>query len=132
MIDVINLTPHPLTIYDGDRKYSPIPSSGIVRVSQKTEKIGDVAGIPVYQTVFGSEIEGLPEPFDSDDEKRVYVVSRIAAEAIRKELPARAMPTSWPRLERWQEPFACAGGVNVQAGFHICGVPGSAAHSNRL
>lgn len=44
----------------------------------------------------------------------------------------RAMPTSWPRLERWQESFACAGGVNVQAEFHIYGVPGSAAHSNRL
>ena len=89
MINIINLTPHPLIIYDGDRKYSPIPSSGIVRVSQKTEKIGDVADIPVYQTVFGSEIEGLPEPFDSDDETRVYVVSRLAAEAIKALYPAR-------------------------------------------
>lgn len=89
MINIINLTPHSLTIYDGERKYSPIQSSGIVRVSQTVERTGEVAGIPVYETIFGSEIEGLPEPYDDGDEARVYVVSRIAAEAIRRQSPDR-------------------------------------------
>lgn len=89
MINIINLTPHPLTISDGERKYSTIPSSGVVRVSQTVEHTGEVAGIPVYETVFGSDIEGLPEPYDDGDEVRIYVVSRIASAAIRKESPDR-------------------------------------------
>nr|DAV29563.1 MAG TPA: hypothetical protein [Caudoviricetes sp.] len=87
MINIVNLTPHPLMIFDGECKYSPIPSSGVVRVSQIVEQTGEVAGIPVYETVFGSDIEGLPELYDDGDEVRIYVVSRIAAEAIREESP---------------------------------------------
>ena len=90
MINIVNLTPHPLTIFDGEGKYSPVPSSGVVRVSQTVEQTGEVAGIPVYETVLGSEIEGLPEPYDDGDEVRVYVVSRIASAAIRGESPDRS------------------------------------------
>lgn len=75
--EIINLTPHELTIVDESSKViQRIPSSGFARAQQTREHLGDINGIPAYKTVFG-EVGGLPEP----QEGVIYVVSALTAQA---------------------------------------------------
>lgn len=49
--ELINLTPHAITILDkDDNVILTIPSSGIARAEQTRERIGDIGGIPVSKT----------------------------------------------------------------------------------
>lgn len=81
-ITIINATPHAVTIMDGDnnvvRTFAP---SGICpRCSVTRETVGTVNGIPVNKSIFG-EVVGLPEY----EEGTIYIVSRVVAEASRRE-----------------------------------------------
>lgn len=91
-MNVVNLTPHTLNIkVVSDYKEHGImngisgsgmlginypiwlelePSGQVARVSSSSELVGEVAGIPVFETVYG-DIEGLPDPKDGT----IYVVS---------------------------------------------------------
>ena len=77
MAKIINLTPHSLNIYSREGKLiEEIPSSGIVRVSEEKERIGEINGIPLVKKTF-TESEGLPEPVKDT----LYFVSIIVAQA---------------------------------------------------
>jgi len=81
-MELINLTPHTVTVVDGDNNVIvAIPSSGVARASQQDVPAGsiefDSASIPVVRTEFGG-VE-LPEP----TEGVVYIVSMITAQAAK-------------------------------------------------
>lgn len=63
--NVINLTPHTVTVFDRDIIVLSIESSGVARVSATTDvvgqiRVGDVI-VPRTHTVYG-QVEGLPAP----------------------------------------------------------------------
>jgi len=73
-----NLTPHPITIVDGEGKVvRVIESSGSVRLTATTVSQGDVGGIPLSKTIFGDPI-GLPD-FNSDT---FLIVSQLVKTAF--------------------------------------------------
>lgn len=69
--NVVNLTPHPVTI--GDRT---IESSGIVRVEEEKKFTGYIDGIPVYETKY-LDCQNLP----SEQDDTIYIVSIIVVQA---------------------------------------------------
>ena len=74
-IKFVNLTPHEIHEVITN---TVIPSSGVARitvVSREVDKIGD---IPIYQSDYEGQIEGLPEP----KEEVVYIVSALCLNAI--------------------------------------------------
>ena len=77
-MQVINLTPHELTLVGSNEEViERIPSSGITRVSEVVETLGNINGIPLVKKTFG-KVEGLPDPQDGV----VYYVSAITASAV--------------------------------------------------
>lgn len=76
MKKIINLTPHPLIIYKDGKKIEEIPSSGIIRVKEEKNNIGEINNIPVYKITY-TESEGLPSP----KKDTFYFVSVIVAQA---------------------------------------------------
>ncbi len=75
---ILNLTPHPITICDGNGvKIREIPSSGLVRLKAVTVPAGAVNGIPVTKTEFG-QAEGLPD----FQEGTYYIVSQLVKTAL--------------------------------------------------
>lgn len=70
---LINLTPHDINIIGGET----IKSSGVVRLSVKTEVVGEVNGLPLTKKVFG-EVEGLPEK----EKGTLFIVSALVAGAV--------------------------------------------------
>jgi hypothetical protein len=82
-MELVNLTPHALTIVDGDGNIvATIPSSGVARARQTDRQVGEVevggVTVPVFETVFG-ETDGLPEPVEGV----AYIVSIITLNAAR-------------------------------------------------
>ena len=78
-MDIINLTPHDIRIYDAEGKnvIATFPASGTVaRVKSSTEIVGEVNGIEIACTTFG-EIEGLPDPQPGTK----YIVSLLVLQA---------------------------------------------------
>ena len=74
---IINLTPHAITLVCGKLPMT-IPSSGVVaRVSSHTEVIGNIGDIPITRTAY-SAVEGLPEP----EEDTIYIVSALVAQRV--------------------------------------------------
>ena len=72
----VNLTPHEITFIFADGNELVIPPSGnLARVSVKTEKAGEIDGIPVTTSVFG-EVE--------PKEGTAYLVSSIVAQRVRE------------------------------------------------
>ena len=84
---IINLTPHSLNFYSNSNLVLTIPSSGIVRATEQKENIGEIdldgLTIPIFHIRYGKP-EGLPEKIDED---AIYVVSAIAAQAIKQHCP---------------------------------------------
>ncbi len=78
-MNIINLTPHKITLLDESNKVIlELESSGVARCTVTRQKIKEINGIPVNRTVFG-EVTGLPEP----KPKTFYIVSRTVAEAVK-------------------------------------------------
>mgnify|MGYP000126720839 FL=1 len=69
-MNIVNLTPHTLNIHTDKNVLNIEPSGDIARVSASTEYEGEVAGIPVYRTVYG-EVQGLPDAIEGT----IFVVS---------------------------------------------------------
>ncbi len=114
---VVNLMPHPLTIFAaidtrpaGPKGYvlvreaKPImvvPSSGISRAACVETPVGQIDGVPVFRNSYG-EPENVPDPEDGV----MYVVSSITAQACREAgrttkdllLPARTVRDSEGRV----------------------------------
>lgn len=74
-INIVNLTPHSITLCG-----KTIESTGLARCTTTKEKIGEINGVPVNRTSFGS-VTGLPEP----QENTIYIVSKIVADAVSKD-----------------------------------------------
>ena len=76
-IKMVNLTPHAITFVnaEGNVARTVTPSGSLARVSCKTVTVGEIAGIPVTETVYG-EVEGLPSP----QENTIYIVSALVAQ----------------------------------------------------
>jgi len=75
---IVNLTPHELNFVLGDAEIKIPPSGQVARMTEKTEIIGDVDGIPIIRKTFG-EVEDLPER----QENTILVVSLLTAQAIK-------------------------------------------------
>lgn len=84
-----NLTPHPLTISNGDRTMTIKPSGTVARATSVEEHVGIIRCVPdpqggpdwninVTRSIFGEPVD-LPAPMPST----ILVVSRITAEAAR-------------------------------------------------
>lgn len=77
----LNLTPHPLKIYDelGKEVLSllPAPNMRTPRVMQTNERVGDMAGVPIFRPEFGA-VSNLPPAVDGV----VYIVSRMVRQAV--------------------------------------------------
>ena len=76
---VVNLTPHDINLMDKDfHIIEVIKSSGSARVIERKEAIGELLGVPIYETKFSGMV-GLPEP----EPGTIYIVSRIVVEACK-------------------------------------------------
>ena len=77
----LNLTPHPLKIYDelGKEVLSLMPAENMrtPRVMQTNARIGEVHGVPIFQPEFGA-VSNLPPAVDGV----VYIVSRMVRQAV--------------------------------------------------
>lgn len=78
MIDqLVNLTPHPITIYSPTGIHT-IPTSGqLARVRTTSTPAGELGGVAIVRPTYGA-IEGLPEP----DNSTVYIVSGLVLSAL--------------------------------------------------
>ena len=78
MEKIINLTPHCINVYYGEKHIKDIPVSGlpVPRCHQQQVVVGYVDKIEITRQIFG-DVENLPEPVD----ETYYVVSRMVAEA---------------------------------------------------
>lgn len=76
-MNIINLTPHAVVIVHEDGNIT-IPASGtLARVAAKTVTVGEIDGIPITSTEFGT-VEGLPAPTPDT----IYIVSSIVASRV--------------------------------------------------
>lgn len=78
-VNLVNLTPHRLTIFVDEEKVEIEPSGRVARISTRSEKVGEVVyegkRIPIVTTVFGKP-EGIPEQKPGT----FYVVSTLVAQ----------------------------------------------------
>lgn len=96
---IINLTPHAVSFVDanGTTVLTVEPSGTIARVSSSITKTGEIAGLPVTETVFG-DVQDLPEQKDDT----IYLVSSLVAQRVpdRKDvfIPAESVRDSAGRI----------------------------------
>lgn len=103
-MNIINLTPHAINIYNADRNLVATvePSGTVARVEANRQLVATVEGVPFYRTTYGA-LSGLPEPQDGV----IYVVSGMARSAV----PGRSdlwQPGELLRNEAGQ-PIGCIG-----------------------
>jgi len=79
MLNVVNLTPHSITLRDSSDTDTIIPASGqIARVAATTSFTGQsILGLPIQTTTY-SDVEGLPNPCSNT----VYIVSSLVLGAL--------------------------------------------------
>lgn len=75
--NIINLTPHTITIIRDGGENIVIPASGLARASQERVQVADINGIPVNRVIFG-DVVGLPDP----QPDTIFVVSSLTAQAV--------------------------------------------------
>jgi hypothetical protein len=93
-MELVNLTPHPITIQPTGAPPVTIPVSGrIARLDSAQETDAEIAGVPVVTTRFGQVI-GLPDP----EPGKVYIVSSIVAQHVRR--PDVVSPDTGPTAIR--------------------------------
>jgi len=93
-MNIVNLTPHDVRIYDAEGKnvIRTFPASGTVaRVKSTTEIVGEVDGIAVAKSTFG-EIEGLPAPQPGTK----YIVSLLVLQAAARQRDDLIGPDTGP------------------------------------
>ena len=79
--EFINLTPHSLNVQKEDGSLLTVPPSGTVaRVKAETEVVGKIEAVAITRQKFADEIDGVP----AQKEGRYYIVSRLAAQALKE------------------------------------------------
>lgn len=97
--NIVNLTPHAVSFVnaDGATVLTVEPSGVIARVSSSITKTGEIAGLPVTETVFG-EVQDLPEQNDDT----IYLVSSLVAQRVPERrdvfIPAESVRDSAGRI----------------------------------
>lgn len=85
MIELINLTPHEIVLYNGPEVVARIQSTGICRVNSIAGPADDVEGLPVPVAApyrYGS-VDGLPTFAEMRaNPNRRYIVSAMVASAV--------------------------------------------------
>lgn len=80
-LQIINLTPHTVTVFDGDTVVLSIESAGVARVASFTEQVGQIqigeVVVTRTHTTFG-EVEGLPAQAPGVG----YIVSNMIISAL--------------------------------------------------
>ena len=71
----VNLTPHPITIVEGEKSTVYPPDGPAPRLAVDREALGQIGGISVVRSTMG-EPTGLPEP----QEGVIVIVSALVAE----------------------------------------------------
>ena len=92
---IVNLTPHPIVILVEDGTEIEIPPSGVqLRAKEEAKEIGAITlgkhqerQIRVFQVSFGAPEPHWSELPNWDDESAIYIVSAVAAQAIRAHWP---------------------------------------------
>ena len=111
---MINLTPHPITIHDGDNAVTIPPSGTVARVATSSIEMYRLPvepGVsPVLQmTTFGQVVD-LPEPQDGV----YYVVSGLVLSALREQGSDRQdviAPATGPKDDAIRDEAGCITGV---------------------
>ena len=81
-MNIVNLTPHTITLYNEDGVAKNFESSGVARCNEESILDGYIGSVPVFKKVYG-EVYGLPEPaYDT-----IYIVSYIVLRALNNERP---------------------------------------------
>ena len=86
-----NLTPHDVVLVRKDGSKIEIPSSGVIRVTEVTEVIGNIEGVKVISKHLSEipfEAVKMVEEILKDPEAGV-IVSLITAKALMKEIPQK-------------------------------------------
>lgn len=86
MTSFVNLTPHDVTVFDGDTPIASWPASGrfariVEEVSAPTTVDTDQAPVPVSQVRYASTVDGLPGKVSGT----AYLVSRVLAAAVARD-----------------------------------------------
>lgn len=77
----VNLTQHDLIIAFKNGDDLVLPASGeVARVTFSTQQVDEVAGIPIFKTIYEPKITGLPEPED----ETIFIVSSLAAQIAKR------------------------------------------------
>lgn len=76
---ILNLTPHVVSMHLGDTIRHIPPSGNVVRLNSHCQPCGDCDGIPVVICKEG-EPKGLPEPVDGT----IYIVSSMVAKKVKR------------------------------------------------
>lgn len=84
---IVNCTPHPITV--AGRTFSP--SGTIPRVAVQQVEDGDIHGIPVVRSVYGT-VENLPPQL----EDTTYIVSALVLSALNGSRPDCVAPDTSP------------------------------------
>jgi hypothetical protein len=90
---IINLTPHDINVFDGDKQVLTIPASGTIATVKMAQKdLPPVNGIPVVTTDFG-DVQNLPSP----QPNTIFIVSLLVkGRCPRKDL---VNPTNFVRKD---------------------------------
>lgn len=93
-MEIINLTPHTISVVDAEGNIKNIEASGqLARVATSSEVVATVDGVEVRRTVFGA-VTGVPAPSAGT----LYLVSTIVAQAARR--PDVVSPDTGPSALR--------------------------------
>jgi hypothetical protein len=76
-MNIINYTPHEISIKQNGEFIKIAPSGVVCRVSQKTVKVSNINGIDIFASVFG-DVENAP-PVDEN----VYIVSALCKQKLK-------------------------------------------------
>lgn len=77
--NMVNLTPHEVSVMVGDKVHRIPPSGKIVRVTSQCEPCGSINGIPIVRCSDGA-VHTLPLP----EKGTVYIVSSVVAKAVKR------------------------------------------------
>ena len=80
-VKLINLTPHPLNIIQGEDSLElpGVPLERAPRVEETIEEIGKIGDFPIRRKSLSKKIIGLPEPEDNT----YFIVSSLVAQAAK-------------------------------------------------
>lgn len=87
---IINLTPHAINIFDGDKMVNKVEPSGLIARVKENKKQFDIIEIeslkiPLNEKEFGDisvEKDGKSFPFPKKEEGVIYIVSALVAQAL--------------------------------------------------